>query len=75
MHRTALLALVLVAACDKSGPQSEPPQPKEGGLLESIDQSGEEIGDDIDRGLNRAAEELSMDEPEPEPEADDEDSP
>ncbi len=67
MRATVVLSIALLGACNKSGPQSEPPQPNEGGLLESIEQSGDEIGKDIDRGLDRAAEELSMDSPEPAP--------
>ncbi len=57
--RTLSVVLVALAlcACDKEGGGTEQPaQPNEGGLLESIDESGEEIGGDIERGLDAAAE-------------------
>ncbi len=59
--RTLSVVLVALAlcACDKEGTGTEQPaQPNEGGLLESIDESGEELGSDIERGLDAAAEEL-----------------
>ncbi len=60
MRRLSVIVVALaLSGCEKEGAGTEQPaQPKEGGLLDSIDESGEEIGRDIERGLDAAAEEL-----------------
>jgi|GEM_PF-2833555 len=68
--RLGLAFGLLLCACDKGGDGSQhPPQPKDDGLLESMNQSGQEIGEDVQSGLewveDEVSESMGNDEPPP----------